>query len=156
APAAAPRRSCRRRAITTPAATAPWSPRGSDCLSHPGQTLRQKKKARARVRGPRLGPSWLTSGWPQEGSAVLGLGPGPAADARQGGLALGLVLRRHGPELEPTVLVLALDVDVDLVLALEVAAEELLGQRVLDHVLDGAAERPGTVVGVVPLGDHGS
>ena len=60
----------------------------------------------------------------------------------------------EGGELELSVLVLALDLDVDPVLALERAAEELLGQGVLDQVLDGATERPGAVIGVVALGDQ--
>ena len=41
------------------------------------------------------------------------------------------------------------DVDHDLVLALELAAEQFLGERILDAVLDRPAQRPGAEVEVL-------
>src|SRR4051794_29005091 len=77
---------------------------------------------------------------------------GLAADGRQLA-ALQLVLG-GGVELELLLVVLALDLDHDRVLAREGAPEDLLAERVLDHVLDGATERPGAVIGVVALDDQ--
>ncbi len=53
-----------------------------------------------------------------------------------------------------TVIVLAPYDDLDLILTLERAAEDLLAQGVLDQVFDRPAQRPSTVVGVVALDDQ--
>src|SRR5271166_5692656 len=94
------------------------------------------------------------SGSPRSGTGRAWTGRRLAANAGQG-MFLGLLLG-DGLELEPfrIGLTLALDLDDDRVPAGEGAPEDLLAERVLDHVLDGPAQRASTVVGVVALGDQ--
>ncbi len=73
--------------------------------------------------------------------------PAPAAASALAGFFRG------GLELQMLEVVGPFDVDADPVLALECAAEDLLGERVFDEVLDRPAERTRTVVGVEALGD---
>ena len=65
-------------------------------------------------------------------------------------MLLGLVIGHQAFEVEPAGLVfVVLDgIDNDRVLALELALEQFLTQRVLDIILDGPAERPRTEIGV--------
>ena len=74
---------------------------------------------------------------------------GPAAQAQVlGGVGASLARRARGHVLAEAERV-AVGLDDDRVALAEAAGQDVDGQRVLDHPLDGALERPGAVDGVV-------